>query len=1497
MLTKTAKFIAAVTMLPSLLTADVSTGTSVVALDTLVASVCAQQLGNTRSAADQRRQAKDLLHTARQRLNEKKFDEVEFYLKQIDELDVRYEGLRNPFADSTIKVRRDLAKARQADTKAQLPSQQFASSLKNKISGIHKTPTTPKDPFKDQTNEKLLEQITNGRKAKATRYLENGRQAIRQKNLAGALGWYQKAASMDTTYAEGEYTPLMLAKELQQAGIRMDSLSTNITASGSKGVLPPAPSQSVADRLISKTPPVPTPRLPATINNPHQPTNANQPLLPETHQLTGNFVTRQTHLNDTPLLEARRALAADNVQQAVKVVDQVKAMGLVFPLNGDSPARISTLIQQHQQLKARLARENSADSRLAHARHLMKQAEALASYKDFANAQLLAEQAKSLNVQFGQFERRPEDLLEDLKAIARTEPKAAASAPPTPAIQPLVNESLPTFNDRVPPTPTLFPSLTSADSQENVIPTKSPSVINKLASVQADLSQARAALDRGDIPTAQRLVNQALSQNVPESSYGQDDTRPWEIKMAIDSALRRRDPSVIKAGGSPFGANLELATTPPEGSVALGLYVPEQDNTHVSPVSSELPNPVIPQSEQNLQLLNTPEPLINSAPPVSNKDTEIPAREPDNDPTLEARKLIEQGEAALHRRDISAAKMLFEQAWQFEQVLDPALRQRLQDHLQLLNVPRPSPGDESLEPAPLDEVNEQQMVLMRQLTGEVARSQREIEKISPQQPKQALEQLHDLRQRVAKSELQSNYRKQLLVRVDRSLSELERYIQDNRAEIELDEQNRAVLEDVDRRRRIKEEVQNRLAEFVEEFNELVDQERFAEASLKARQAREMAPDNEIAQMLIWKIKFIERTHRQWRLHEDREDGVDGALADVEGSATPFPDNDPLVMPNVKFWKDISSRRKSLFERQSHLSEVEQLIQRKLRSPVEVRFTEQPLSAVIDVLQKVTGVNMYLDPEAMAAEGITSDQPVTINLTQPVSLKSALILILQPLHLSHVIQNEVLKITSEQTRDSAVYSRVYYVADLVSPIPNFGPNYSIGMAAALQRAHQSLGVGQMGSFAQTMPAVMAAQPTGDGTTNPNVLRQFGGQRNQGMTRQSMGMGTGGLGEAVEPDFESLIELVTSTIAPTTWVEVGGTASIAPFDGNLSLVISQTQEVHEQIVDLLDQLRRLQDLQVTIEVRFITLSDNFFERIGVDFDFDIDDNLTADDQDRIEDATREDEGSSVTVGLDPAGMPTADLDLSFQQGSFDSTIPAFGGFDVGTAANFGFAILSDIEAFFVIQAAQGDTRTNILQAPKVTLFNGQNASVADTSQTPFVTSVIPVVGDFAAAQQPVIMVLSEGTSLNVQAVVSNDRRFVRLTLIPFFSKIGNVQEFTFTGRSSSSSTSVAVDPDHPEDEVLGRRNEIIEGTTIQLPTFSFTTVTTTVSVPDGGTVLLGGIKRLSEGRNERGVPMLSKIPYINRLFRNVGIGRESQSLMMMVTPRIIIQEEEEDRVLGQ
>lgn len=46
--------------------------------------------------------------------------------------------------------------------------------------------------------------------------------------------------------------------------------------------------------------------------------------------------------------------------------------------------------------------------------------------------------------------------------------------------------------------------------------------------------------------------------------------------------------------------------------------------------------------------------------------------------------------------------------------------------------------------------------------------------------------------------------------------------------------------------------------------------------------------------------------------------------------------------------------------------------------------------------------------------------------------------------------------------------------------------------------------------------------------------------------------------------------------------------------------ETPEQQREVEELLENLRRLQDLNVAVEVRFITLQENFFERIGIDFD---------------------------------------------------------------------------------------------------------------------------------------------------------------------------------------------------------------------------------------------------------------------------------------------------------
>ena len=66
---------------------------------------------------------------------------------------------------------------------------------------------------------------------------------------------------------------------------------------------------------------------------------------------------------------------------------------------------------------------------------------------------------------------------------------------------------------------------------------------------------------------------------------------------------------------------------------------------------------------------------------------------------------------------------------------------------------------------------------------------------------------------------------------------------------------------------------------------------------------------------------------------------------------------------------------------------------------------------------------------------------------------------------------------------------------------------------------------------------------------------------------------GASDETEADFDSLIDLMTSTIKPTTWDAVGGPGSIVPFANRMSIVLSQTQDVHEEIENLLAQLRKI------------------------------------------------------------------------------------------------------------------------------------------------------------------------------------------------------------------------------------------------------------------------------------------------------------------------------------
>jgi general secretion pathway protein D len=840
-------------------------------------------------------------------------------------------------------------------------------------------------------------------------------------------------------------------------------------------------------------------------------------------------------------------------------------------------------------------------------------------------------------------------------------------------------------------------------------------------------------------------------------------------------------------------------------------------------------------------------------------------------------------------------------------------------------------------------------LLLARVSAEVAARQLEAKRLGQKSPAEALALLDETAASVSARDIPPEKKEQLLRRIERARRDIEEASGKRRAELALEKRNAEVEGQIDRERARRVEVDQRIAMLVDEYNTLIDQRRFAEAEAVAKKAGQLAPDNAVVRQLLAQSRVIRRIETQKTIIGDQQDAFLDVADDVGKSATPF--TGPIEFPETRNWQDLTKNRSQrLAEGRSRASPAELAIHRKLDTRVKTAYRDQPLAVVLDSLAKQAGVPIHLDMVGLEQEAVASDTPVTLSLDgQQISLKSALKLLLEPLHLRFIVQDEVLKVTSPRAVKGVYYSVTYQVGDLVKPIPNFSSD-GLGIEGALSKGYsQALRNSLSVQVEPPTDALNRAARAGSGAaTDAASLAQLqgrGGPPTSGaMPTIPFGPPTVGGGQA---DFQSLIDLIQNTVGgPGAWADRGGNGAIRPFDTNLSLVVSQTQEVHEEIADLLEQLRRLQDLQVTIEVRFISLNDTFFERIGVDFDFNIQTgvnqplNMTAiptqgngSQNPAALGLNARPGGRSQTIGLDQTGEPGVALgaltgtgtnglpqrtgnffSIPFRQNSFGAaTVPQLPGLPnvASSAADFGFAILSDIEAYFLIQAAQGNTRSNVLQAPKVTLFNGQNAFVSDTRQRPFVTAVIPVVGDFSAAQQPVITVLNEGTAVNVEAVVSNDRRFVRLTLVPFFSQIGRVEEFQFEGsrstKSKSSDEKSGTDVKIPgADGLVGVTNGTASagelelqsnGTTIQLPEFLFTTVTTTVSVPDGGTVLLGGIKRLREGRNEFGVPILSKIPYINRLFKNVGLGRTTDSLMLMVTPRIIIQEEEEEKLLGE
>jgi type II secretory pathway component GspD/PulD (secretin) len=689
-----------------------------------------------------------------------------------------------------------------------------------------------------------------------------------------------------------------------------------------------------------------------------------------------------------------------------------------------------------------------------------------------------------------------------------------------------------------------------------------------------------------------------------------------------------------------------------------------------------------------------------------------------------------------------------------------------------------------------------------------------------------------------------------------------------------------------------------VSDLMKKFNSAYEAAHYDEAEMAALHAKELDPENAIITAAVQMAKTRSRVKENQGLKDLKERAVYTGLQDAENPGEIGTIDRPEIFAK-DFQKNTSKRRPLTEILIGTKTRAEQEIERKLNGHVSLRFENKPLGEVLKDLQDTQLVNIVTDRQAMQESLININEPMSMQL-ENIPLKSALNLILHDAKLTYVIRDDVIYVTTEKYSKGRMVSKVYQVTDLVIPMLQANmadaPSLPSGTRASEMRP-MTMSLGGVQPYNPANGLNSTGQQLGaTGSMNSSSGSMADSLRQQPQRKESIERG-----EVKDTLEDQLMNLIKSTIAPSTWSDMGGPASLEYFPLTHALVVNQTPDIQEQVQDLLSALRRLQDQEVAIEIRFITVAESFYERIGIDFSVNI---LTPADQNAHY-------GPQLTTGnfqqgqlinnfrphdfvsgLTPAGTFTSDLAIPIKSSSFALGIPPFGSFINDPGANggldLGLAFLSDIQVFLFMEAAQGDQRTHVMQAPKLTLFNGQTANITVADQQFFTSDLNVIIVGTQIAFAPVnVLFPTGGVSIFVRAAISGDRRFVRLDMTPRL----------FNLASAVVPLIPVVTPIFPATFEGGQpQNPVIFTQFIQQPTFNTITVSTSVAVPDGGTVLMGGLKRMSEGRNEFGPPVLSKIPYINRLFKNVGYGREVESLMMMVTPRIIIQEEEEERATG-
>jgi general secretion pathway protein D len=279
-----------------------------------------------------------------------------------------------------------------------------------------------------------------------------------------------------------------------------------------------------------------------------------------------------------------------------------------------------------------------------------------------------------------------------------------------------------------------------------------------------------------------------------------------------------------------------------------------------------------------------------------------------------------------------------------------------------------------------------------------------------------------------------------------------------------------------------------------------------------------------------------------------------------------------------------------------------------------------------------------------------------------------------------------------------------------------------------------------------------------------------------------------------------------------------------------------------------------------------------------------------------------GSTKPVGQFPVTAGNRSGEFAISANAIDALLAPNLGASSLAPGIFGLSgVFTDPQFQVVIRALNQKKGIDLLSAPKITTKSGQRAVIEivrefryptqftepkvpdiqgrGSSNSTNTTIALPVVGPSTPSN---FETRNTGVTLEVEPVVGPDGITIDLNLVP--------QVVEFEGFINYGSPIKTVNPallGFSPGTLLGTTTEAITLTdnVINQPIFSTRKVTTSVSIWDGQTVVLGGLMREDVQKVEDRTPFIGDLPLVGRLFRSNVDQHIKRNLIIFVTARLV------------